>query len=160
MKISYYPQALSKCLANWQLFVDVHGSSTCTVHMFQLWASTGRGRGPPPWIFILGTDVVDRSLIVLFFGVFSLPLEIILLSPLFPGTKPHALLLQSKQNVSFITKNLFFTHDVNTQVQCKLLHHMHDAQKMGRIVKSEPHLSIELETGCKSGAFLLRQLHE
>jgi len=45
-----------------------------------------------PWIFIHGTDIVDRSLIVLFFGLFcyfsvffplpSLPLEIFLQMPL------------------------------------------------------------------------------
>jgi len=32
-----------------------------------------RGKGgampPPPWIFIRGTDIVDRGLIVLFFGI-------------------------------------------------------------------------------------------
>jgi len=29
----------------------------------------GRG-GVPPWIFIRGTDIVDRGLIVLFLGIF------------------------------------------------------------------------------------------
>jgi len=30
------------------------------------------GRAPPPWIFILGTDIVDKGLIVLFIGLFLL----------------------------------------------------------------------------------------
>jgi len=38
----------------------------------QAWASTARGRGGPwpPWIFIHGTNIVDRGLIVPFFGIF------------------------------------------------------------------------------------------
>jgi len=35
------------------------------------WASAAGGRAPPPWFFIHGTDIVDKGLIVLFFGLFS-----------------------------------------------------------------------------------------
>jgi len=56
--------------------------------------SGGKRAWPPPWIFIHNTDIVDKGLIVLFFGVFLLffvtfsaappprPLEIFLLTPL------------------------------------------------------------------------------
>jgi len=44
--------------------------------MIDTWASAAGG-GAPPWIFIHGTDIVDRGLIVLFFSPFSVgtPLE-------------------------------------------------------------------------------------
>jgi len=36
-----------------------------------LWQREASRAVAPPWIFIHGTDIVDRSLIVLFFGLFS-----------------------------------------------------------------------------------------
>jgi len=53
----------------------------------EAWASAAEGReGPwPSWIFVHGTDIVDRGLIVLFFGIFPLlssPPEKILPTPL------------------------------------------------------------------------------
>jgi len=44
------------------------------------WASVAEGRGgrAPPWIFKHGTNIVDRGLKVLFFGLFSV------FFPLFP----------------------------------------------------------------------------
>jgi len=49
------------------------------------WASAAGGRGPwPSWIFIHGTDMVDRGLIVLFFGLFLL-FSVFLLLPFPPG---------------------------------------------------------------------------
>jgi len=48
--------------------------------------SLGQGKAvPPTWILLHGTDIVDRGIIVLFFGLFSLPpppLEIFLSTPL------------------------------------------------------------------------------
>jgi len=51
------------------------GSEVATVHNEQdgegPWASAAGSRGPwPPWIFIHGTDLVNRGLIVLFFAFF------------------------------------------------------------------------------------------
>jgi len=46
--------------------------------MLKAWVSAMGGRGGPwpPWIFVHGTDIIDKGLIVLFFGLFSVgPLE-------------------------------------------------------------------------------------
>jgi len=47
------------------------------LHMYS-WASAAGSRGPcPPWISIYSTDIVEKGLIVLFFGLFSVrpPME-------------------------------------------------------------------------------------
>jgi len=45
-----------------------------TTTLKRSWASAARGRGErPPWILIHGTNIVDKVLMVLFFGLFSVP---------------------------------------------------------------------------------------
>jgi len=45
---------------------------TILSHWYCAWASAAGGRGAvPPWIFIYGTNTIDKGLKVLFFGLFS-----------------------------------------------------------------------------------------
>jgi len=62
------------------------------MHIIQIktfWAhgrrQRGAGRAVAPWIFIHGTDIIDRGLIMLFFRLFYRchPMEIFLPTPLF-----------------------------------------------------------------------------
>jgi len=48
-------------------------TTSLTTQRYRLWASVAGGPRPP-WIFIHGTDIAHRSLIVLFFGRLA-PLE-------------------------------------------------------------------------------------
>jgi len=49
----------------------------------EAWASAAGG-AVDPWIFIHGTDIVDRGLIVLFFGLFLLFFDLFSVAPLSP----------------------------------------------------------------------------
>jgi len=66
------------------------------------WASAVGEAGElwPPWIFIHGTDIITKGLIVLFFGLFSvapLPPEIFLPTPLLINTYLYLLSLTINQ---------------------------------------------------------------